>query len=83
MSHQASGTWHSWKGAVWQVHGCLWAQAYARVTLTLSQREASLQISNSGGERSQHLFTKGCYLENAGYLSGGDFKSDLLSTDPP
>ena len=52
ISHQASRTRHSWKRAVWQVHGCLWAQAYARVTLTLSQREASLQISNSGGERS-------------------------------
>lgn len=69
------------EGVVWQVPACLWAQASTTVTLTLSHREASLQISNLGDQHSQCLFIKGCSLENTGYLSGRDFKpSDLLST---
>lgn len=71
------------EGVVWQGPACLWAQASTTVTLTLSHREASLQISNLGDQRSQCLFIKGCSLENTRYLSGRDFKpSDLLSTHP-
>lgn len=85
LSHLPPGLQDSGQleGVVWQVPGCLWAQAYTTVTLTLSHREASLQISNLGDEHSQCLFIKGCSLENTRYLSGRDFKpSDLLSSHP-